>query len=100
VVREDEVDGAAVQVVGGPEEGLRDRGVLDVPPRPARTQFGLPERLAVLAALPQGEVTRVALLELSSIRDTESSGRRSVRPDSLPYAGNEARSKYQPSSSW
>jgi hypothetical protein len=49
VVREDQVDGTAVQVVLRAERRLGYRGVLDVPPRPARPQRGVPVWLAGLA---------------------------------------------------
>jgi hypothetical protein len=61
VVREDQVDRAAVDVVLRPEQRLGDRRVLDVPARTTLAQRALPVRLARLAALPEHEIAGTAL---------------------------------------
>ncbi len=62
VVREDEVDGAAVDVVLRAEEMLGDGGVLDVPARPAFAEWRVPARFVRHLELPEAEVVPAALL--------------------------------------
>src|SRR5919197_101573 len=62
VVREDEVEAAAVDLEGGPEELLGHNRALDVPARPATAPGRLPRRvLAGLVRLPEREVPRILL---------------------------------------
>src|SRR5439155_23196265 len=72
MVREDEVEPAAVDLEDGAEVLLRHHRALDVPARPAAAPRRLPRRvLAGLRRLPQGEIawillqrTRLLLLDL------------------------------------
>ena len=64
VVREDEVDAAGVDVERRPEVGHAHRRAFDVPAGPARADGRLPDRLAGLGTLPQGEVADVVLAVL------------------------------------
>src|SRR5581483_4104916 len=62
VVRENEVEPAAVDLEDRAEELLRHRRALDVPARPAGPPRRLPERvLALLVRLPEREVARILL---------------------------------------
>ncbi|GAA3229174.1 hypothetical protein GCM10020256_41990 [Streptomyces thermocoprophilus] len=65
VVREDQVDAAAVDVELGAEVLVRHGGALQVPAGPAATPRGLPAGLARLGRLPHGEVAKVALAGLA-----------------------------------
>ncbi len=58
VVREHQVQTAAVDVERLPEVGSRHRRALQVPPRPATAPRRRPGRLTGLGRLPQGEVPR------------------------------------------
>src|SRR6202046_239186 len=62
MVRKDQVDGAAVEVILGAEELLSDGRVLDVPSRAAWPEIGVPRWLSRLGPLPQREVAGVALV--------------------------------------
>jgi hypothetical protein len=84
VVREDQVDRAAMQVVLRAQQALADRRVLDVPSGPSVAELRRPERLTGLARLPEDEVARVALVGLASSRETGSPRRTFVRPESRP----------------
>ena len=62
VVREDQIDAAAVDVDRRlAEQPERHRRALDVPSRPARPDAVVPRRLAGLGRLPQHEVAGVLL---------------------------------------
>ncbi len=61
VVREDEVQSAAVDVEGRAEELLAHRGALDVPAGPAAAPGRVPRRLARLLSLPEREIERFPL---------------------------------------
>src|SRR5437899_7191187 len=60
-MREEEFRRAAVHVVLRSEVADRDRGVLDVPSRPALAPWAVPRGLAGLLRPPEDEVRRVAL---------------------------------------
>ena len=62
VVREDQVDAAAVDVERLAQIAVRHRRALDVPAGPPGAPRALPRRLARLGALPEREVERAALL--------------------------------------
>ena len=67
VVREDEVEPAAVDLEGRAEELLGHRRALDVPARPAPPPRRVPRRvLALLVRLPEREVPRI-LLQLARL---------------------------------
>ena len=62
VVREDEVEPAAVDLEDRPEQLLGHHGALDVPARPAASPRRVPGRvLARLVRLPEREVARILL---------------------------------------
>src|SRR5690606_37653956 len=61
VVREDEVEAAAMKIEGLAEVLHRHRGALDVPSGATAAEGAVPGRALVLAALPQDEVGGVAL---------------------------------------
>src|SRR5205823_4743557 len=62
VVREDQVEPAAVDLERRPEVFLRHRRTLDVPPRPTVAPRRLPRGvLALLVPLPEREVAGVTL---------------------------------------
>src|SRR5205823_1741951 len=65
VVREDEVQPAAVNVEGGAEISGGHGRALEVPAGPAASPGRRPGRLAGLGPLPQGEVARIALAALA-----------------------------------
>ena len=68
VVREDQIDAAAVKVDRQLAEQLRrHRGTLDVPPGAARRQAGLPRRLSRFDGLPENEIPRVVLFVLVAV---------------------------------
>ena len=70
VVGETQVDAAAVDVEGLAQVAARHGRALQVPARPAPTPGGVPGgvgRLGGLGGLPQGEVTRVALVGLDVV---------------------------------
>src|SRR4029079_17790661 len=61
VVREDEVDTAGMEIERRAEVRHAHGRAFDVPAGPPRTDGGLPDRLAWLRTLPQGEVADVVL---------------------------------------
>src|SRR5579871_3273995 len=68
MVREDQIDAAAVNVDRQlTEQFLRHRRTLDVPPGAPRREPGLPDRLARLRSLPEYEVAGVFLVVLVRI---------------------------------
>ncbi len=61
VVRENQIDRAAMDVIMRPEFGFGDGGVFDVPAGPALADLGVPSRFAFFGRFPQAKIIPAAL---------------------------------------